>query len=533
MSTTMRIFVAFACLCCAVRSLDNGLGLTPAMGYNSWYDYGCSLNEKGIRATADALVDYGFSKLGYIYVNLDDCWAKGRYDNGTVYSDPNTFPSGMKALADYIHSKGLKFGVYTDRGTKTCGGRPGTQDHEEIDAKTYAEWGVDYLKEDSCNAPGDHGSAFEQYAKMRDALNATGRPILYSLCGWNRWYAPIGYSLANSWRIGPDDTNWGGVLKNIDINAELAPYAGPGGWNDPCLLLGNTSTNSPRVTEIQQRSQFSMWSVMASPLLISSNVRNLSLYALETYSNAEVIAVNQDPLGKQGMRLYGGSLSQNPNLPPAHLSKCNSSNKAHKWIWNTPKTGFVKNVASGKCLNVDNCGSDIIYYECVSTGGTCCGKDCYKNESWLFYLNGQMLSDLNHKCVTAHSDGTISLETCIGDNTPSQTWAYDQNSQQLTHNGMCLDGSEMVNSNGTNVWGRELADGSWAFVFLNIGPNPVDISCDISCFEAAGFDLSVKLTVRDLWTHTVNGTTTGGGYTAKSVPGNGGSVMVKFTRVAT
>ncbi|XP_065176638.1 uncharacterized protein LOC135806390 [Sycon ciliatum] len=295
----------------SAMSLDNGLALTPAMGYNSWYDVTCSgdMNEKIIMASADAMVSTGLAKLGYKYINLDDCWAKGRDSTGAVYADNATFPSGMKALADYVHSKGLLFGVYTDRGTNTCGGRPGSQDHETIDAKSYASWGVDYVKEDSCHAPNTHGSGYAQYGKMRDALNATGRPIYFSLCGWNEWYAPVGYSLGNSWRISRDDTNWGGIITNINVNAKLAPYAGPGGWNDPCLLLGNTSANKPRITDLQQRSQFSMWAVMASPLLISSNIRKLSTYALETYSNEEVIAVNQDKIGRQGLRLAGGDLS--------------------------------------------------------------------------------------------------------------------------------------------------------------------------------------------------------------------------------
>lgn len=160
---------------------------------------------------------------------------------------------------------------------------------------------LSYLKEDSCNAPGDHATAFKQYGLMRDGLNKTGRPILFSLCGWNPWYAPpdptLGYgggkTLGNSFRIGPDDTNWQGVLTNIDINANLAPYAGPGAWNDPCLLLAETYSGTLRQTMTQTRTQFSMWAVMASPLLISANVRQMSAYNLETYTNKEVIAVNQ------------------------------------------------------------------------------------------------------------------------------------------------------------------------------------------------------------------------------------------------
>jgi len=189
-------------------ALQNGLGRVPAMGYNSWYDEMQNLTEENMKASIDALVALGLPELGYVYFNLDDDWAEGRYANGTLYADKTKFPSKtLKPLAEYAHSKKLKFGTYTDRGTKTCGGKPGALAHEKIDAATYASWGVDYLKEDSCNAPADHATAFSEYAAMRDALNATGRPILFSLCGWNSWYAPMGDYLGNSWRIGPDDTN--------------------------------------------------------------------------------------------------------------------------------------------------------------------------------------------------------------------------------------------------------------------------------------------------------------------------------------
>lgn len=295
-----------------LQALDNGLALKPAMGYNTWYDFECSegMNESTLRAVADAMVSSGLRDLGYQFLNLDDCWAKSRKDDGTLVADQAKFPDGtLKPLADYVHSQGLLFGTYTDRGDLTCAGRPGAARHEEIDAKTYALWGVDYLKEDSCNAPGDHQTAFAEYGKMRDALNSTGRKVLFSLCGWSSWYAPVGASLGNSWRIGPDDNNWDGVLKNIDIMNGLQKYAGPGGWNDPCLLLSRTWSGQQRMTELQTRAQFSMWAVLAAPLLISGSVLNMTAETLTTYSNKEVIAVNQDVAGHQGWRIQGGALA--------------------------------------------------------------------------------------------------------------------------------------------------------------------------------------------------------------------------------
>ncbi|CAK0870251.1 unnamed protein product, partial [Prorocentrum cordatum] len=244
------------------------------------------VNARNIRRVADAFVAHGLHRFGYEYIGIDDCWAVSRNKTtGVIVEDPAAFPDGMKAVVDYVHSKGLKFGIYTDRGTSTCEGRPGSQGFEQVDARTYASWGVDLVKEDSCNAPTDHQEAFAQYALMRDALNATRRPIYFALCGWSDWYAPPGRHLGNSWRYGYDVNTWAGAWDNaISASSRLAPFAGPGGWNDPDALI----------------SEFSLWAVMAAPLQIGSNIVNLSDYDLETYTNAEVIAVDQDKLGIQG-----------------------------------------------------------------------------------------------------------------------------------------------------------------------------------------------------------------------------------------
>jgi alpha-galactosidase len=286
--------------------LNNGLARTPAMGYNTWNDYQCNVTEDDVKNCANALVNSGLAKLGYNYVNLDDCWAWGRYPNGTIYADPTTFPSGIASLASYVHSLGLKFGIYTDRGFYTCQKRPGSKNYEQIDAETYASWGVDYLKEDSCySLSHDREESLQDYSVMRDALNSTGRPIYFSLCGWHEWYAPPGQSLGNSWRIANDDTDWSTVLTSINANANLSEYAGPGGWNDPDMLIGTGYFN---LTNAQSRTQFSMWAVMAAPLLIGSNLLNMSSYEFETITNTEVIAVDQDPMGIQGIRLVGADL---------------------------------------------------------------------------------------------------------------------------------------------------------------------------------------------------------------------------------
>jgi alpha-galactosidase len=279
------------------------------MGYNTWYDLADKLNEDVLKQTADKMVSLGLVQLGYTYFNLDDDWAAGRNPDGSVYADPAKFPSKtLKPLADYVHERGMLFGTYTDRGTSTCGGKPGSQGYEKIDAQVYASWGIDYVKEDSCYATQDHDQAFAEYALMRDSLNATGRSIFFDLCGWYPWYAPKGATLGNSWRIGPDDTTWPDVLTNIDLNSQLSAYAGPGGWNDPCYLIAESLWQDDLLTELQSRAQFSIWSVMAAPLQISANIRNMSSYNIETYTNSEVIAVDQDPLCRQGIRLAGNNL---------------------------------------------------------------------------------------------------------------------------------------------------------------------------------------------------------------------------------
>lgn len=312
----MQTFLVGLCLFHVVFGLDNGLGRTPAMGYNTWDDFRCdNISAINVMRAADGIVRQGLDKLGYVYVNIDDCWAVGR-DNktGVLIPDPKFFPNGMKPVGDYLHSLGLKFGTYTDRGTLTCAGRPGAQGYEVLDAQTYASWGVDYLKEDSCYADSDdHEVAFAQYALMRDALNATGRPIYFSLCGWHGWYSPVGMSLGNSWRMADDSGYWGAVLTAMDTNSRLGPYAGPGGWNDPDILIGTSEKTAIHLTQDQSRSMFSLWCIMAAPLLIGSNVYDLNAFDLETFSNRELIAVNQDPLGFQGIRLFGGNLNTEHN----------------------------------------------------------------------------------------------------------------------------------------------------------------------------------------------------------------------------
>jgi alpha-galactosidase len=268
------------------------------------------MNETNMVATIALFEKLNLTAAGYRYVNLDDCWsAKQRAADGSLVADPQRFPRGIAFLADLAHSKGVGLGIYTDRGEYTCQQRPGSYGHEAQDAKTFASWGIDYVKEDSCFASPDHATAFAEYAKMRDALNATGRPILLSLCGWHSWYAPVGKSLGNSWRISGDVNSYDDMKRAIDVNSMLASYAGAGGFNDPDMLLGSSPGSAVKLTPHQSRAQFSLWSVMAAPLLIGASLSHLSAYDLETYTNKEVIRISQDPLSRQGIRIAGGNLT--------------------------------------------------------------------------------------------------------------------------------------------------------------------------------------------------------------------------------
>jgi alpha-galactosidase len=277
-----------------------GLAETPPMGFNNWNAFGCEVNDALIRETADAMVDSGLAAAGYGYVNIDDCWAeKERGPDGRLVPDPVKFPDGIKGVADYVHGKGLKLGIYGDAGTQTCAGYPGSLGHEETDAQTWADWGVDYLKYDNCNNQSDGSQAdyIRRYTAMREALDKTGRPIVYSICEWGtsrpwEWAKGVGHL----WRTTGDiSDNWDSVRSIIAQNAPLHPHAGPGHWNDPDMLeVGNGG-----MTATEYRTHMGMWAMMAAPLIIGTDLRDASAEALAILGNRDVIAIDQDPLGRQ------------------------------------------------------------------------------------------------------------------------------------------------------------------------------------------------------------------------------------------
>jgi hypothetical protein len=293
---------AMLAMAAPARALDDGQALTPPMGFNDWNAFGCNVSEQLIKDTALAMHTNGMQDAGYQYVNIDDCWLeKTRSADGHLVPDPVKFPDGIKGTADYVHSLGLKLGIYEDAGTMTCAGYPGSYGHETTDAQDFADWGVDYLKYDNCNqVPGTADTQQEyidRYSRMRDALKATGRAIVYSLCEWGvqnpwEWAASVGHL----WRTTGDiSDNYASMESRFELNAPLTSAAGPGHWNDPDMLeVGNGG-----MTDTEYRSHFSLWAIMAAPLLAGTDLRNPSQATLDILENKDVIAVDQDPLGKQ------------------------------------------------------------------------------------------------------------------------------------------------------------------------------------------------------------------------------------------
>jgi alpha-galactosidase len=271
-------------------------------------DFSDSSPEHSRRETADAMVSSGMRDVGYLYVNIDDCWHGTRDEDGFIRPDPERFPSGMKALADYVHSKGLKLGIYSDAGWKTCAGRPGSRGYEYQDALSYARWGIDYLKYDWCNTGGLNAEG--AYQTMGRALAAAGRPIVFSLCEWGtnqpwEWAKEIGHlwrttgDIAVCFDCEMDHGTWSswGVLRILDMQDGLRIHAGPGHWNDPDMMeVGNG------MSEGEDRAHFSMWAMLAAPLLAGNDIRSMSEETRRILTNAEVIAVDQDPLGIQGFK---------------------------------------------------------------------------------------------------------------------------------------------------------------------------------------------------------------------------------------
>jgi len=317
------LILSLILLCYNLSAQNQQLAMTPPMGWNSWNLVEADVSDMLIRQIADAMVHKGMKEAGYEYIIIDDYWVGGRDATNHLFPDQKRFPNGMKALADYVHSKGLKLGIYSDAAEYTCGGVTASYGFEELDAQTFADWGIDYLKYDYCNAPEDVTTAFQRYKKMGDALKETGRPIVYAICEWGQrkpwlWARAAG---GNLWRTTWDsrdvwqsnDTDLTGIMEIFDQQKDLAQFAGPGGWNDPDLLMvglyGKGKSSSVRgrfkgCSTIEYRTHFILWAMLSAPLIVNLDVRSMDKETSEILLNKEIIAINQDSLGKQGVTLF-------------------------------------------------------------------------------------------------------------------------------------------------------------------------------------------------------------------------------------
>lgn len=284
------------------------LAPTPPMGWNSWNHFACDINEQTIKEMADVMVSSGMKDAGYVYINIDDCWHAERDSLGFIHPNKERFPSGMKAVSDYVHSKGLKLGIYSCAGSKTCAGYPAGRGHEYQDALMYAKWGIDYLKYDWCNTGGLN--PIGAYTTMRDALFAAGRPIVFSICEWGdnkpwEWGNSIGHlwrttgDIYNCFDCVKDHGTWNswGVMQILDKQEGLRKYAGPDHWNDPDMMeVGNGLTSN------ENRAHFSMWCMLAAPLIAGNDLTKMDEDVRNILINKDVIAVDQDKLGIQGFK---------------------------------------------------------------------------------------------------------------------------------------------------------------------------------------------------------------------------------------
>ena len=283
------------------------LASTPPMGWNSWNKFACNVSEQLVRQQADAMAASGMKEAGYRYIVIDDCWQKSRDADGNIVADPERFPGGIQALADYVHSKGLKFGLYSDAGSLTCGGRPGSAGREFQDARQYAKWGVDYLKYDWCSTGPRNAEA--AYTIMAKALRESGRDIVLSICEWGdnhpeRWAAPIGHlwrttgDIYDGWKGTKDWSH--GMTDILDFQVARWRDSGPNAWNDPDMLeVGNGG-----MTSTEYESHFSLWAMLAAPLIAGNDLPSMSTDTRRILTNADVIAVDQDVLGVQARRIW-------------------------------------------------------------------------------------------------------------------------------------------------------------------------------------------------------------------------------------
>jgi alpha-galactosidase len=490
--------------------------LTPPLGWNSWNSFGCGVNETVVRQAVDAMVNSGMRDAGYQYVVVDDCWFDPNRDSaGNLRAHPTKFPSGMRALGDYIHARGLKFGIYEVPTERTCAQRVGTHPgstgslgHEVQDARTFASWGVDYLKYDWCSPSGTRDEQVARFGLMRDALRATGRPIVYSI-NPNSFHAVTGdkfnwgevadlwrttEDLLDIWQNGNVNSYPMGVGNVVDVTAPLAVQAGPQHWNDPDMLV----VGRPGLTLTESRSHFTLWALLAAPMMAGNDIRTMSADISATLRNARLLAVNQDRLGAGGRRVRddggtevfakplsdgsvavglfnrgGGTATISTTAGQIGLSgaaftltdqwsgatsstsgQITASVPAHgvaafRVSGGTPvasTTSRLRGVGSGRCLDVDNSST--------APGATVVIRDCQTaaNQAWTTWAGGE-IRVFGDKCLDGFNQGTtpgtrVISWSCNGQN--NQRWTLNPDgSVTNVHSGLCLDVNQGATANGS------------------------------------------------------------------------------------
>ncbi len=492
--------------------------VTPPMGWNSWNSFGCDINEGMIRQAADAMVNSGMRAAGYQYVVVDDCWYDPQRDSaGNLRPNASRFPSGMKALGDYIHSRGLKFGIYMAPTDRTCAQRVGTYPgstgsggREVQDARTFASWGVDYLKYDWCNPWGTRDEQITRFTAMRDALRATGRPIVYSI-NPNSLHAITGdkynwgqvadlwrttEDLLDIWQNGNTNSYPMGVGNVVDVTAPLAAQNGPGNWNDPDMLV----VGRPRLTLTESRAHFALWALMAAPLMAGNDIRTMSADVSAILRNPRLIAVNQDRFGAGGRRVRddgdtevfakpladgsvavgllnrgGGSATISTTAAQIGLSG-GPFTRTDLWTGDTSTTSGaisatvpahgvavyrvsggapvtattsrLRGVGSGRCLDVDNAAT--------TPGAATLLWDCHTaaNQLWTSWAGGE-IRVYGTMCLDAENQGTVNgtrviIWPCNGQ--ANQRWTAEADgSIRNAHAGLCLDADLAGTANGTRL----------------------------------------------------------------------------------
>lgn len=473
----------------------------------------------------------GLASLGFVYLNLDDCWqAQSRDSNGRVQPDSERFPSGMKALSEYVHGKGLKFGIYSSAGFKTCQAFPASLGLEEIDAATYAEWEVDYLKYDNCYQ--DRGLPVSRYGDMGKALEQTGREIFYSLCEWGRenpatWGPDVG---AQSWRISGDiRDDWGSIKTRAEIGASLWRYSGPNkGWNDPDMLeVGNGHCNND-----EYRTHYSLWALLKAPFIIGNDIRQMDSSIMDILGNKEVIAVNQDSLGQQG-RIVWSDLS-NETLPAAGYgdrliaTKCSSGAagayedaKADQQ-WTVQADGTIKVASNGKCLvELDTAVfhgdiSESAHFNFTRPVRAVTTGDCAAATKWNTekFAGGSIISQSSGLCLEVEKFEMVpitqgkriqtapcqaAVDRSVFDIREHQSWTTPNGFLRNLYQKQCLTvDRDAFPGLKQEIWSGPLADGSLAVLLINKSKLPLKMELTTAML---GLDNKQRYSMRDLWEH--------------------------------